>query len=328
MTGQDFALFFTADDRAKGVPAALLRHAAADGRYHHEGWRVRRDGTAFRAAATLYRLPDALGGTAGFLEIIRDCTQEPALLEEKEALIARLMASNAELERFAFIASHDLQEPLRVVSSFSLLTLRQYGGRLDDAGRQYLDHIRDAAQRMQAMVNDLLDYARLGDESVRFTSFDAQEALELALRNLADSIAQSGAVITHEPLPVLHGIPGQFLRLMQNLLSNAIKFQKSGAQPRIHVGVQEQESAWLFTVRDNGIGIAPQYHEKIFESFRRLHTRREYDGSGLGLALCKKIIAHHAGTIWVQSAPDEGSSFCFSWPKQAGRREAAPGDTA
>jgi PAS domain S-box-containing protein len=233
---------------------------------------------------------------------------------ELEALTDQLKQSNQELEQFAYVASHDLQEPLRAVTSYTQLLERKLADCLDDRSRKYMHYIVDGATRMQQLIQDLLAYSRAGRYELRVEPTDCNTVLEQVLRNLEVAIAESGAIITHDLLPILGVDAGQLTQLLQNLVGNGIKY-RSEAIPRIHITAIEQEKNWQFSVQDNGIGIDPKYAERIFVIFQRLHTRREYSGTGIGLALCKKIVERHGGRIWVESTPGTGSTFYFTLSK-------------
>ena len=243
-----------------------------------------------------------------------------AIQRRKEAeetlknLTQRLLESNTELERFAYIASHDMQEPLRMISSFSEILSRDYESKLDEEGKEYLGIVTDSAKRMQQMVEDLLAYARIGNEANPNTLFSAKNRVENACTNLSVALNENNAEVRVSELPELYGNPIQFMRLMQNLIGNGVKYQRKDALPRIDIHCERQYDKWLFCVKDNGIGMAAEYTEKIFEPFRRLHTWKQYSGSGIGLSVCKRIVEHHGGTIWAESKPQQGSSFFFTWP--------------
>jgi PAS domain S-box-containing protein len=228
-----------------------------------------------------------------------------------------LARSNDELQQFAYVASHDLQEPLRMISSYTQLIDRRYGDRLDSDAKEFMEFIVDGATRMKQLIEDLLAYSRIGTRGKEFQPTDCDAALRKALTNLRAAIEQSGAVITSDPLPTVDADDTQLAQLLQNLIGNAIKFRGADA-PSIHVSVEEQDKAWRFGVKDNGIGIDPQYFERIFMMFQRLHSKADYPGTGIGLAICKKVIDRHGGRIWVESQAGRGSTFYFTLPKKEG----------
>ena len=245
-------------------------------------------------------------------ETIAAAIKHRALEYERGLLIEKLTASNTELERFAYVASHDLQEPIRMVASFSQILSQEYSQCLDDNGRQYLDIVRQSSVRMRGMIEDLLTYARIGNAVTETKPFDGEAVLAAALDNLRELIKERGAEITSDPMPALCGNPVQVSRLWQNLLANAIKYQAEGAVPRIHVGVREGNDAWHLSVHDNGIGIEPRFIEQIFQPFRRLHVWDSIQGTGLGLSICRRIVENHGGKIWAESVPGKGTTFHFT----------------
>ncbi len=239
------------------------------------------------------------------------------VLREREEQLkktnADLMRSNKELEQFAYIASHDLQEPLRMVASYLQLLEQRYKGKLDQNADEFIGYAVGGAVRMQRMINDLLDYSRVGTRGNSLAPVDCNAVLEQAKANLGLKIQEAGAVITHDPLPVVQADTSQLVQVFQNLLSNSIKF-RGGDKPVIHVSAEHKENGWLFSVRDNGIGFDPAYADKIFTIFQRLHPAARYPGSGIGLTICKKIIERHGGRIWSESTPGKGAVFYFTVP--------------
>ena len=251
----------------------------------------------------------------GYRGVGTDITERKRAQSVLRAAYDELARSNAELQQFAYVASHDLQEPLRMIGSYTQLLERRYGDKLDSDAREFMDFIVDGATRMKQLIEDLLAYSRVGTRGKELRVVQAQGALERALINLRASIEASGATVTHDALPEVNADDTQLTQLLQNLVGNAIKFRKQDEAPRIHVGVQDAGDEWRFSVADNGIGIEPQYFERIFMVFQRLHTRDEYAGTGIGLAICKKVVDRHHGRIWVESVPGKGSTFVFTLPK-------------
>lgn len=240
--------------------------------------------------------------------------QEKAARKEADRANENLAKKNAELEQFVYIASHDLREPLRTTAGFAELLKRQYGENLDDKATSYLNFILSSTERMRVLINDLLEYSRIGADSKR-QDVDLDDLVKNVLADLGTAIKESNATITVGHLPVVNGYATAIKQLFQNLIANAIKFKKKDVDPEIRIESQEMESEWKFSVRDNGIGINPKFKEKIFMIFQRLHHRNEYEGSGIGLAHCKKIVEMHNGKIWIESEPGEGCTFYFTFPK-------------
>jgi PAS domain S-box-containing protein len=267
----------------------------------------RRDGSTVyvRESAKTIRDPD--GKIQYYEGTVEDITDRKVYEEE-------LKRSNAELEQFAYVASHDLQEPLRAITGLVQLLQKHYQGKLDERADEYIVHVVEAAGRMQTLINDLLAYSRVDRRGNPFNRTDFGKALDIALTNLQVAIQESNANITNDELPTLMADATQVSQVFQNLIGNAIKFREKGQPLRIHIGTREMENAWRFEVRDNGIGIEPQFYERIFGVFQRLHTRLDYPGTGIGLSLCKKIVERHGGHIWVESEVGRGSSFYFTIP--------------
>lgn len=252
-----------------------------------------------------------LKGKTVFHAIMRDVTEIRQAGERLKLALEEVSRSNRELEQFAYVASHDLQEPLRMVGSYVQLLARRYKGRLDSDADDFIAYAVDGAARMQAMINDLLNYSRIGRQGELFVKVDFTKALEAALANLKAVIDENSAELTCDPLPVLLADPLQITQLFQNLISNAIRY-RSKTIPKIHISAVQEPGQWLFSVKDNGIGLDPQYKERIFMIFQRLHGREDYPGTGIGLAICKKIVERHGGNIWVESVPGQGAVFFFT----------------
>ena len=251
------------------------------------------------------------GAVIGAAHIVRDITERQKAEAELAQKTTELQRSNQELEQFAYVASHDLQEPLRMVSSYVQLLARRYQGKLDQDADEFIAFAVDGATRMQRLINDLLVYSRVGTRGKKFEPVDGYQALAAALDNLQLALQENAASITHDPLPTVMADGSQLTQLFQNLIGNAIKFHGE-EKPQVHVGARQQGDEWLFSVRDNGIGIAPENFERIFVIFQRLHSRGEYPGTGIGLAVCKRIVERHGGKIWLESEPGKGTTFYFT----------------
>ena len=253
-----------------------------------------------------------------FKSMVLSLRQE--LIERKEMekvlkkTLKNLERSNKDLEEFAFIASHDLQEPLRMVASFTKLLAKRYKDKLDEDANDFIKYAVDGAIRMQNLIEGLLSYSRITTRGKLFNRIDVNSIMDKVILNLKNSIEETETIITYDVLPTILGDESQIEQLFQNLIQNSIKFRRNGIPPQIHISSKKQKKEWIFSVNDNGIGIDSQYFDRIFVIFQRLHLRNEYSGSGLGLALCKKIILRHGGKIWVESKIGEGSTFYFTIP--------------
>ncbi len=342
LIGTVFSRYFTEPEKAKAGYEAVFR----DGSVTDYGLEIRhKEGrvTPVLYNATVYR--DEAGNITGVFAAARDVTErkraEEALmqanrelddrvkertikLQEANVLLEKkseeLARSNLELQQFAYIASHDLQEPLRAISGFTELLDKRYRGKLDERADKYINFIIDGTKQMNQVIFDLLEYSRVQTKAHEFGLIDTGSSLKQALKNLQVSIKEKDAIIIADPLPRLSADGIQITQLFQNLIGNALKFQKAGTVPEIHVSAQETGDTWLFSVTDNGIGIDQQYTERIFKIFQRLHAKGEYDGTGIGLAICKRIVERHGGEITVRSEPGVGSTFSFTLPKSIGEQ--------
>lgn len=259
---------------------------------------------------------DARSQVVGIQGLFWDVTARKTAEERLRRTAAELARSNAELEQFAYVASHDLQEPLRMVASYCQLLKRRYQGQLDPDAHEFIDFAVDGASRMQKLINDLLAYSRTGTRGKPLVETDTGVILERVLANLKMPLEENQVTVTADPLPVVIADPTQLTQLLQNLISNATKFRCPSRPAAIHVSAEQREQEWLFAVRDNGIGIAPEHCDRIFLIFQRLHSRDEYPGTGIGLAVCKRIVERHGGRIWVKSEPGRGSTFFFTLPRK------------
>jgi light-regulated signal transduction histidine kinase (bacteriophytochrome) len=243
--------------------------------------------------------------------------EEEALRQTQEELnrcAARLERSNAEVQELAFVASHELSEPLRTISSFCDLLAQRYGGSLDDQADKWIDFIMDGCRQMQQLIDDLTTYSRIHTRAKPPQNMKVAKVIDDVLVALRTSIDETGAVITHDELPTLVFERTHLKQLLRNLISNAIQY-RGERTPRIHVSARCQGDEWILSVRDNGIGIKPEFHERVFEICKRLHSRGDRPGTGMGLAICRRIVERAGGRIWVESEPGEGSTFFFTVPK-------------
>ncbi len=257
--------------------------------------------------------PISYQGKQATLGNLMNITEHKQTEEELKEVMTGLKRSNVELEQFAYVVSHDLQEPLRMVSSYTQLLARRYHSKLDADADEFINYAVDGANRMQALLDDMLDYSRVGTRGKTFKLISCEDVFDQAMANVKMTIEDNGALVSHDPLPTLMADEGQLVQLFQNLIGNAVKFHKQ-EPPHIHVSAEKKGNEWAFSVKDNGIGFDPHHEQRIFEIFKRLHTKEEYPGTGMGLAICKKIVERHGGHIWVHSQPGEGSTFYFTIP--------------
>jgi len=277
----------------------------------------RKDGSEFPIEIMLSPLesPEGILVTAA----IRNITERKRAEQHLVKTVAELNRSNDELQQFAYVASHDLQEPLRMVASYTQLLAERYKGRLDSDADEFIAYAVDGSNRMQVLIQDLLAYSRAGTNGKALRKISSDNALTEALANLRATIQESGAVVTHDSLPLITTDGTQLAQIFQNLVGNAIKY-RSAAVPNVHISaVKNGGNEWIFSVRDNGLGIDPQYFDRIFVLFQRLHGQTEFKGTGIGLAICKKMLERLGGRIWVESQPEKGSTFHFALPEKDGK---------
>jgi PAS domain S-box-containing protein len=292
----------------------------------HQRRYVRRDGGELLIEIHDTRVCNATGEPDGIRTSLLDITEHKRMTEALKLSVEKLARSNEELERFAYVASHDLQEPLRMVASFTQLLAKRYSGQLDETADRYIHYAVDGAKRMQQLIADLLAYSRVNNKELDLRQTGCEAVVLEAMRNLQVAIDESGASIDWDPLPALWVDQGQLTQVFQNLFANAIKFRQKKECPRIHISAVDSGAEWLISVKDNGIGIDARHAERVFQMFQRLHTRAEYPGTGIGLAVCKKVIERHGGKLWVESEPGAGSTFRFTIPKP--ERNAMGGESA
>jgi PAS domain S-box-containing protein len=245
--------------------------------------------------------------------VARDVTERKQAEQRQAEILKELSRSNAELEQFAYIASHDLQEPLRAISGCVQVLQRRYSENLDSRATELITHAVDGTARMQTLIHDLLAFSRVGTRSKPFEPTDCNQLMVNVERSLRTGIEESGATITYDDLPTVMADSVQLSQVFQNLVGNAIKYHGKRC-PEVHISVQRQDAHWMFSVSDNGIGIEEKYFERVFAMFQRLHTRNEYSGTGIGLAITKKIVERHGGRIWLESVPEQGTTFHFTLP--------------
>jgi two-component system sensor kinase FixL len=300
VVGSDFKQLMPRPYRDEDIGAGVVREVV--GR--------RKNGDTFPMDLSVGAAEQA--GQPFFVGILRDVTERKRAEEQREKFIEQLAASNEEQIQFTHAASHDLREPLQMVAAFCGLLSRGYGDRLDDRGREFLALATSGTARMSELLDDLVDFGRLGLEAERGAWFSADEILDRVLRTFDDTIGEWGAEIIRSPLPRIYGNPLRFERLLQNLVGNALKYVAPGAAPRVQVRVERAGEFWRFSVLDNGIGVDPRHHERIFEPFKRLHSRTSYSGTGLGLTICRKIVDGFGGEMSVNSREGQGATFSFT----------------
>ncbi len=272
----------------------------------------RKDGSVFPLdlSVSSFTLDDGVH----FSGILRDITARKQAEERLEMAVSELTESNQQLERFAHICSHDLQEPIRVISNYTERLAQHMASSMDEKASHYMHYIVDGAARARELIGSILTYSRVGTETEPLETIDCRDLLATVLTDLEQAIQESGARITFDTLPIITCHPPRMRQLFQNLLTNALKFRRSDVPPHVHIGAERKGDGWQFSVRDNGIGIAPEYKNRVFVIFQRLNRRDEYPGTGIGLALCKKIVEQYDGKIWLESQPGEGTCFFFTLP--------------
>ena len=311
--GRNASIIFTPAEMATEVCESEMRLAQETGSATDIRWHRHKNGTEFFANGLMNAVRDDQGVLIGYTKILSDETARKQLQDA-------LTESNTALEQFAYVASHDLQEPLRTMSAYAQMLNLKYRNMLDAEADHLLNSIVGASARMGGLLRDLLAYARLATEEDRPPSIALDEDLEAALTHLDQAIKESGATVTHDPMPVLMVDRGQMVRLFQNLIGNAVKYRKPDQPAKVHISAGQSGNEWVISIRDNGIGFDPKYASTIFEPFKRLHTTEEYPGTGVGLAICRRIVQAQHGRIWAESVPGEGTTFCFTLPVDSPQR--------
>ncbi|MEJ2427832.1 MAG: ATP-binding protein [Deltaproteobacteria bacterium] len=311
LTDEELGRFVIEDDRPLLLEAFDDIHAGRSSKVELDQRFVRRDGTKVWGHISVSLMQIRPARPMLWICMVLNIDRQKQADEELHRLMEQLQRSNRELEQFAYVASHDLQEPLRMVASYTRWLARRYQDRLDQDANDFIHFAVDGATRMQKLINDLLAYSRVTRHGKPFEPTNAHAALEEAIANLATAIQATGTIITSGDLPLVMADHSQLVRVFQNLIGNAVKFTDRGPS-KIHVSAERRGDECVFAVKDNGIGIEPQYHERIFVLFQHLNPRDQYEGTGLGLSICKRIIERHGGTIWVESNTDVGTTFSFT----------------
>lgn len=324
IVGRNFQIFYTPEDRVKGLPMHLLSTAKEAGRAVHEGWRVRKNGSKFWGSITITALHNKNGDLIGFSKVTRDLTQQKIAEEKLAEYTAELEIQNSELEQFAYVASHDLQEPLRKIQIFSELIKANFDDK--EFVQKYFDKLERSTKRMSELVRSLLNYGRLSKDKPNVHEVDLNKVLEEVKQDFELLIEEKGATVVNEPLPKVFGNYMQLGQLFSNLISNSLKFSKESPHINISSTVVERrqikdapktlggENYYLIYFKDNGIGFEKQYKDKIFSLFQRLHRKEDYEGTGIGLTLCKKIVENHGGFISAEGRLGKGAVFCIYLP--------------
>jgi PAS domain S-box-containing protein len=324
--GQPFACFFLPEDRAQGKPASELALAAAHGRYIDESWRLRKDGTRFWASVIVTAFRSENGALQGFIKMTQDLTERQRaegeirrLNEDLERRViertAQLETAYKELEGFSYSVSHDLRMPLRAIDGFSRKLLEDYGDQLDGEGQRRLNIVRSNAQRMGQLIDDILSFSRMGRAQFSTAEIDLTALTHSIFNELRP--ADQPVQLKVGALPVARGDRAMMRQVMVNLLSNAIKYSRARATPVVEVGADTNGDEIIYFVRDNGVGFDMRYVDKLFGVFQRLHSVEEFEGTGIGLAIVKRIVARHGGRVWAESVLDEGATIYFSLPREA-----------
>jgi PAS domain S-box-containing protein len=318
--GEHFSRFYPPEDRAAGLPEHVLRTATESGHYEGEGWRVRKDGTRFWASVVVTPIRNDQGEIIGYSKITRDVTDRKNLLEqvrqhaeELELRVAEREQTNAELEAFSYSVSHDLRAPLRAIEGFTQAFMEDYGSSVDPAGLEYLNEVKAATRRINLLVQDLLNFSRLGRIQFELRPVSVSSAIQQAIGQLSESADRVQVNIRGEMHVMAHS--QTLVQAISNLVSNAVKFHEAGVHPKVEVSAIRSGDRVRVLVRDNGIGIAPEHQERIFQVFERLHGQEEYPGTGIGLAIVKRGIQRMHGNVGLDSTPGKGSTFWIELPE-------------
>lgn len=302
-------------DRPAEIAEILRRISSGERILHFETTRVRKNGGLIDVSLSVSPVRDEQGTIVGASTIARDITELKAIDQERQQYTAALERSNRDLESFAYVVSHDLAEPLRMISSFSQLLSEAYDEKPGSDGATYIGYIVEGAARMRALIDDLLTYSRIGTDVLNFAEVDLHDLVNETWLMLRDIVGEASATIDVADLPCVVADPIKMRQVIQNLLTNAVKFRRPDRQPHVRIFGSDGGEEWTVTVEDNGIGIDMRHAARIFDLFQRLHTRSEYPGTGIGLSICQRIVERHGGRIWVESREDAGSRFVLTLPK-------------
>ncbi|HYC85684.1 MAG TPA: PAS domain S-box protein [Chryseosolibacter sp.] len=330
--GQHFSIFYSQEDRDNHLPDRILAEAVKNGKAVYEGWRKRKDGTIFWGSIVLTSLHGDDGEVLGFSKLTRDLTERKKSEDRMAAKNKELMAMNQELASFAYVASHDLQEPLRKIQTFLSRIEEMEKDHMSERAADYFRRVQAASQRAQTLIQDLLTYSRATTDQRKFEKVDLNQVVQAVKKEYSDTIREKHAVVEVSNLPVVNAIQFQMHQLFVNIIGNSLKFSRPGAAPRIVINselipadlvtLSEKKSDFFYhiTVNDNGIGFEPEYNLKVFELFQRLHGRSEYSGTGIGLAICKKIVENHFGAVRAEGRGDDGATFHIYLPREIADR--------
>lgn len=313
--GRNFRVFYRPEDQKRKLPQQLIELARSEGKAIHEGWRVRKDGTTFWGSVVLTALHDDFNNVIGFSKVTRDLTERKVAEDKIKQYTKELETQNRDLQQFAYAAAHDMKEPLRKVQFYTSAILERIGSTLPAKEKLYLERTADAAHRMQGLIEDLLSYTRISGEVPSFENVALTPLVEEVLSHYQETIASIGAIIEMDPLPVVSGVTFQLRQLFDNLIGNALKYHHTEKTPHIIIRSTLENGKYHVIIQDNGIGFEPQNCEKIFEMFERLHGRESYPGTGIGLALCQRIVQNHQGTINASGQVGEGATFTVTLPE-------------
>jgi two-component system sensor kinase len=315
IVGQHFSRFYSSVDIERGKPQQDLNIAIAKGRFEDKGcWRVRKDGSTFLANVIYTAIRDECGNLRGFTKLIQDMTERKRLDQLLKEKNAALETANKDLEAFAYSVSHDLRVPLRAIDGFSQQVLKRYEDKLDNEGKRYLNIVRDNTKKMSQLIDDILAFSRMGRLGLSVSEVNMEELVHAVFEELKPNLAERELTIEIKPLPLCHGDPSMLRQVLVNLLGNAIKFTRPKDAALIEMGGHTEGAENIYYIKDNGAGFDMQYADKLFGVFQRLHGVAEFEGTGIGLAIVKRIITRHGGRVWAEGKVDEGATFYFTLP--------------